>query len=87
MNRVRARVAESATAFRAALANRAVRQVQVAVIGAELGGWAGSVALTVYAYDVAGPGGVALYLAVRMVPGAIVAPFAGYLADRFPAHG
>ena len=52
-----------------------------AAIAAE---WAHFVAFGVYAYDVGGPAAVGLAGLVRLLPAAIVAPFAASLGDRFP---
>ena len=52
-----------------------------AAIAAE---WAHFVAFGVYAYDVGGPAAVGIAGLVRLLPAAIVAPFAASLGDRFP---
>jgi MFS family permease len=69
--------------LRAALRNVDVRRVELAwgaAIGAE---WAHFVALGVYAYDAGGATGVGVAGLVRLLPAAIVAPFAASLGDRF----
>ena len=67
-----------------ALRNPSIRRAELAwgaAIGAE---WAHFVAFGVYAYDVGGPTAVGIAGLVRLLPAAIVAPFAASLGDRFP---
>jgi MFS family permease len=63
--------------------NAGLRRLQLAWAGSLLGSWAYVVALWVYAYHHGGASAVALISVVRMVPSALVAPFAAMLADRF----
>ncbi len=66
-----------------ALRNVDVRRVELAwgaAIGAE---WAHFVALGVFAYDAGGAAGVGIAGLVRLLPAAVVAPFAASLGDRF----
>ena len=46
--------------------------------------WASLIAVSVVAYDAAGPAGVGLAGAARVVPAAVLGPFAGAVADRLP---
>jgi hypothetical protein len=48
--------------------------------------WAHFVALGVFAYDAGGTVGVGIAGLVRMLPAALVAPFAASLGDRVPTH-
>ncbi len=71
-------------ALGSALRNPNIRRAELAwgaTIAAE---WAHFVAFGVYAYDVGGPTAVGLAGLVRLLPAAIVAPFAAPLGDRFP---
>jgi hypothetical protein len=43
--------------------------------------WAFTIAVYVYAFDVGGAGAVGLVAVARILPGAVVAPFAGLIAD------
>lgn len=52
-----------------------------AAIAAE---WAHFVAFGVYAYDIGGPTAVGIAGLVRLLPAAVVAPFAASMGDRFP---
>ena len=52
-----------------------------AAIAAE---WAHFVAFGVYAYDIGGPTAVGIAGLVRLLPAALVAPFAASMGDRFP---
>jgi MFS family permease len=67
----------------AALRNGDVRRVELAWGAAIAAEWAHFVALGVYAYDAGGATGVGVAGLVRLLPAAIVAPFAASLGDRF----
>jgi len=45
-----------------------------------------AVAIAVYAYDIGGASAVSLVYVLRLVPAAIVTPFASVLGDRFPRY-
>jgi MFS family permease len=69
--------------LRAALRNENLRRVELAwgaVIAAE---WAHFVALGIFAYDEGGTVAVGIAGVVRMLPAALVAPFAASVGDRF----
>lgn len=70
-------------AFKAVLRHRTLRRLQYAVLGAMLGRTAFLVAIAVWAYRIGGPGLVGLAGFLRLAPGAIVAPLAATLADRY----
>src|SRR5437764_9321721 len=61
------------------LGNRALARLEAASALASLGAWTFSISLALYAYYEDGPGGVALAVAVRMLPAALLGP----LAERF----
>lgn len=82
--RSRSRFRLSLSAFRVAGANRELRRVQLARLASVTGRWAYTITLAVYAYRQSGAGGVALAGIVRLVPAALVAPFAGALIRRTP---
>jgi hypothetical protein len=71
-----------AGAFRVSCANPHLRRLQAARLASVTGRWAYTVTLAVYAYHWAGAGGVAFAGIVRLVPGALVAPFPGTLTAR-----
>ena len=81
---LRESLSESLGAFRAVLGNRDLRLVESAGAVAETGKWLYIVALDVYAYKVGGATGVGIVNLIRVVPSAVVAPFAAVFADRFP---
>jgi MFS family permease len=81
---LRQSLSESVGAFRAVLGNRNLRLVESAGLAAETGKWLYIVALLVYAYDVGGASAVGIVSLIRIVPSAVVAPFAAVLTDRFP---
>ena len=60
-----------------------LRRVELAFGGQLLGYWAFGVAIGIYAFRVDGATGVGLAALVRLLPGAIAAPFAGTIADRY----
>ena len=64
-----------------ALRNRGIARLEAGAAVSALGAWTFSIALALYAYYEQGPGGVALAVAVRMVPAALFSP----LADRLAA--
>src|SRR3954471_18439599 len=66
---------------RTVLGNRRIAQLEAGSALSSLGAWTFSIALALYAYYEQGPGGVALAVAVRMLPAALLAP----LADRIVA--
>src|SRR5436305_3924620 len=66
---------------RTALGNRAIARLEAAAALTALGAWTFSIALALYAYYEDGPGGVALAVAVRMLPAAVLAPFAERIAE------
>lgn len=80
---LRRRIAESAAAFRDVVQNEELRRLELAWAAHITGHWAYIVAVSVYAYGVGGEAAVGLLLLLRFVPAALIAPFAGLLADRY----
>jgi MFS family permease len=79
-----ARVRQVVEAVGSALRNRNVRRAELAWGAAIAAEWAHFVAFGVYAYDIGGPTAVGIAGLVRLLPAAIVAPFAASMGDRFP---
>src|SRR6266540_2829070 len=77
------RAAQAVSALGAAIRNENVRRVELAWGAAIAAEWAHFVALGVYAYEQGGASGVGLAGLVRLLPAAVVAPFAASLGDRF----
>jgi MFS family permease len=75
---------ESLQVLRSVFANRNLRRMQLALAGSSVGQWAYSIALGVYAYEVGGADLVGVAAFVRILPAAVLAPFAAVLADRYP---
>jgi MFS family permease len=71
-------------ALGSALRNPNIRRAELAWGAAIAAEWAHFVAFGVYAYDIGGPAAVGLAGLVRLLPAALVAPFAASLGDRFP---
>ncbi|HEU4973190.1 MAG TPA: MFS transporter [Gaiellaceae bacterium] len=84
MTPVRARIGESAEAFRNVFANKGLRNLELAWAASIVSTWAYMVAISVYAYDIGGEGAVGVLLLLRLVPAGLLAPFAGVVADRYP---
>ena len=68
----------------AAVRNPDIRRVQLAWGAAIVAEWAHFVAFGVFAYEQGGASAVGIAGLVRLLPGAVVAPFAASLGDRFP---
>jgi MFS family permease len=81
---LRRRLGESLRAFAAVFRNEDLRRLEVAWSGSIIGQWGYEVALAVYAYRAGGATAVGVVGLVRLLPAAVVAPFAALLGDRFP---
>src|SRR3990172_2410473 len=77
------RIGDSFTAFKDVFRNENLRRLELAWAVSIIGNWAYLVAVSVYAYGVGGEAAVGLILFLRLVPAALIAPFAGLLADRY----
>ena len=80
---LRRRLDESLRAFAAVFRNKDLRQLELAWSGSIIGQWGYEVALAVFAYRAGGATAVGLVGLVRLLPAAVVAPFAALLGDRF----
>jgi MFS family permease len=80
---LRQQLSGSLSAFRAVFANLELRRIQLAWTGSETGKWMYVVALAVFAYQHGGAAAVGIVYLIRVVPAAIIAPFAATLADRY----
>ena len=78
------RIRQVVEAVGSALRNPNVRRAELAWGASIAAEWAHFVAFGVYAYDIGGPTAVGIAGLVRLLPAAIVAPFAASLGDRFP---
>lgn len=83
MDVLRRRIADSFTAFKDVFRNADLRRLELAWAASIVGNWAYIVAVSVYAYTAGGEAAVGLILLLRLVPAALIAPFAGLLADRY----
>ena len=80
---LRRRLRESFRALAAVFHNEDLRRLELAWSGSIIGQWGYEVALAVFAYRAGGATAVGLVALVRLLPAAIVAPFAALLGDRF----
>lgn len=80
------RLRTSSAAFGAVFRNPSLRWLELAWTSSIVGHWAYLVAVSVYAYEQGGERAVGLVLLLRLVPAALIAPFAGLLADRYPRN-
>lgn len=71
-------------AFAAVWRNANLRWLELAWAASIVGHYAFLIAVSVYAYNVGGEGAVGLVFLARLIPAALIAPFAGMLGDRFP---
>ncbi|HKY12613.1 MAG TPA: MFS transporter [Gaiellaceae bacterium] len=78
------RLRQALAALTAAIRNRDIRRVELAWGAAIAAEWAHFVAFGVFAYEQGGVSGVGIAGLVRLLPAALVAPFAASLGDRFP---
>ena len=83
MRRLREHLAESGRAFVAIFRNANLRRLELAWAASAVSHWGFLVAVSVYAYGEGGEEAVGLLFLLRLVPAALVSPFAGVLADRF----
>jgi MFS family permease len=78
------RLGDSLAAFGAVWRNADLRWLELAWTASIVGQYAFLVAVSVYAYGVGGEEAVGLVFLARLIPAALVAPFAGMLGDRYP---
>jgi predicted MFS family arabinose efflux permease len=76
------RLREPLLALREVFRNPNLRRIQLAWVGSITGQYAYSIALAVYAYRHGGPTAVGVVVVIRMVPAAVVSPFAAIIGDR-----
>ena len=84
MEGIGTRVKDSLRAFASVWRSANLRWLELAWMASIVGHYAYLVAVSVYAYDVGGEKAVGLVFLVRLIPAALVAPFAGMLGDRYP---
>ncbi|HLM93385.1 MAG TPA: MFS transporter, partial [Gaiellaceae bacterium] len=80
---LREQLFQPARAFAQTFRNPNIRRLELAWAASVTGEWSSIVALSVFAYDAGGVAAVGLVGLIRMLPSAVVAPFAALLSDRF----
>jgi MFS family permease len=78
------RLRESLSAFAAVWKNANLRWLELAWTASIVGHYAFLIAVSVYAYTIGGEQAVGLIFLARLIPAALIAPFAGILGDRYP---
>jgi len=78
------RLGDSAAAFAAVARNANLRWLELSWTTSIVGHYAFLIAVSVYAYGVGGEKAVGLVFLVRLIPAALISPFAGLLGDRYP---
>ncbi len=84
VGRIWRRFSDSLAAFAAVWGNANLRWLELAWTASIVGQYAFLVAVSVYAYGVGGEEAVGLIFLARLLPAALLAPFAGLLGDRYP---
>ena len=84
MRGVGRRFRDSLSAFASVWRNANLRWLELAWTASIVGQYAFLVSVSVYAYGVGGEKAVGLVFLARLIPAALVAPFAGMLGDRYP---
>jgi predicted MFS family arabinose efflux permease len=77
-------VRESLWAFRRVFENGSLRRLQLAWAGSNVGAWAYTIAIAVYAFGEDGAYAVGLIGLARWVAAGLAAPLTGVLGDRYP---
>jgi len=83
VGRIASHFRESGQAFAAVFRNANLRRLEIAWAATAIGHWGLLVAVSVYAYVQGGESAVGIVFLLRLVPAAILAPFAGVLGDRY----
>jgi MFS family permease len=78
------RFRDSGAAFVAVGRNANLRWLELAWTASIVGHYAFLIAVSVYAYGIGGEKAVGLIFLARLIPAALIAPFAGLLGDRYP---
>jgi MFS family permease len=77
-------VRESLAAFGRVFRHPSLRRLQLAWVGSNVGGWAYSIAISIYAYREDGAYAVGLIGFASWIAAGAASPLAGLLGDRFP---
>ncbi|MGA3353045.1 MAG: MFS transporter [Acidimicrobiales bacterium] len=83
MGELRESLRESGTSLKAVFANPGLRRVNIAFAGSNIGNWAFSVVIGIYAYQHGGPTVLGVVGVVRYVSMATLGPVVSSLGDRF----
>jgi MFS family permease len=81
---LRARVRESGQTLARVVREPDIRRLLLALAGSYVGYWGFTVAVGVWAFQRGGAGLVGVAAFIRLAPSAILGPFTGLIADRYP---
>ena len=76
-------VRETWASLRSVFVNPSLRRIQLALAGSMVGDWAYATAVMVWAYNAGGTTLIGVWMAIRLILMAIVAPLGSSVADRF----
>jgi MFS family permease len=77
------RLSDTGAAFAAVARNANLRWLELSWTASIVGHYAFLIAVSVYAYNVGGESAVGLIFLARLIPAALISPFAGLIGDRF----
>ena len=77
------RLNDTGAAFAAVARNANLRWLELAWTASIVGHYAFLIAVSVYAYNEGGEKAVGLIFLVRLIPAALISPFAGLVGDRY----
>ncbi len=80
---VRGAVRETWASLHSVFTNPSLRRIQLALAGSMVGDWAYATAVMVWAYNAGGTTLIGVWMAIRLILMAIVAPVGSSVADRF----
>ncbi len=83
VGRIGGRFSDSITAFSAVGRNANLRWLELAWAVSSVAYFGHLIAVSVYAYNVGGEKALGLIFLARLIPAALISPFAGMLGDRF----
>jgi MFS family permease len=81
---IMASIRDTRVSIGSVFANPALRRIELALAGSEIGGWAYATAVAVWAYGVGGEAAIGIWAAIKFLLMAFASPIGSVLADRLP---